>query len=297
MADLPETETAGTRAGIVIVTGMSGAGKSSALKTLEDMGFEAVDNLPLSLLADLGGARRPESAPLAIGVDIRTRDFAVSSVLAEIDRLAESSDTTVELVFLDCDDEMLRRRYSETRRRHPLSVDRRITDGIDRERALVSPLRDRADFVIDSTHLELHELRRLLSGHFEGLRRSAFAISVISFSYRHGVPREADLVFDVRFLRNPHYEDGLRDRTGLDPEVGGFVAGDDGFEEFFERLTSLLEPLLPRFQREGKSYLTIAVGCTGGRHRSVFVAQRLGEWLRNRGETVNISHREIATES
>jgi len=275
---------------------MSGAGKSTALKTLEDIGFEAVDNLPISLLADVVATRRTLSSALAIGVDIRTRDFAVEAVFAEIDQLAVVNDKKVALVFLDCDNEILRRRYSETRRRHPLAMDRKVLDGIVRERTLVSPLRDKADIVIDSTMLEIYQLRNILNNHFNQSRRSAFVVTVISFSYRHGVPRESDLVFDVRFLRNPHYEKALRPRTGLDPEVGEFVESDRSFEEFFNSLTSLLGPLLPRYQKEGKSYLTIAVGCTGGKHRSVFVAKKLGEWLRNSGEVVNISHREILTD-
>ena len=283
-------------ASVVLVTGMSGAGKSTALKTLEDIGFEAVDNLPISLLADVVATRRTLSSALAIGVDIRTRDFAVEAVFAEIDQLAVVNDKKVALVFLDCDNEILRRRYSETRRRHPLAMDRKVLDGIVRERTLVSPLRDKADIVIDSTMLEIYQLRNILNNHFNQSRRSAFVVTVISFSYRHGVPRESDLVFDVRFLRNPHYEKALRPRTGLDPEVGEFVESDRSFEEFFNSLTSLLGPLLPRYQKEGKSYLTIAVGCTGGKHRSVFVAKKLGEWLRNSGEVVNISHREILTD-
>ena len=282
---------------VVIVTGMSGAGKSTALKTLEDIGFEAVDNLPLSLVADVVATRRTQGSALAIGVDIRTRDFAVKAVYSEIDQLTAVSDKNVALIFLDCDNEILRRRYSETRRRHPLAMDRRILDGIVRERALVSPLRDKADLVIDSTMLEISQLKNILINHFNQSERSTFLITVISFSYRHGVPRESDLVFDVRFLRNPHYENALRSRTGLDFEVGEFVKSDCSFEVFFNSLTSLLEPLLPRYQNEGKSYLTIAVGCTGGKHRSVFVAKKLGEWLRNSGEVVNISHREILTEA
>lgn len=281
-------------ANVVLVTGMSGAGKSSALKALEDLGYEAVDNLPLSLLADLVGTRRPHSRPLAIGADIRTQDFAVAPFIEEIDRLMEFPGIDIRMLFLDCDNEVLRRRYTETRRRHPLAADRRVTDGIRRERTMISPLMERADLTLDTSQLELHDLRRILTGHFEKAGASPFTVFVMSFSYRQGLPREADLVFDVRFLKNPHYQEDLRNKTGLDQAVGEFIAGDPDFSTFFNRLTSLLTPLLPRYKNEGKTYLTIAVGCTGGRHRSVYVAERLRSWLQDQKERVNIAHREIA---
>ena len=278
---------------VVLVTGMSGAGKSSALKALEDLGYEAVDNLPISLLDSLiaGAAARPR--PLAIGVDIRTRDFAAGSVLQELDELIRHKELDVRLLFLDCRTGVLQQRYSETRRRHPLAADRPVIDGIRHERTLVAPLRDRADLVLDTSDLTIADTRRALEGHFRLEAAPGLALFVISFAYRYGVPREADLVFDVRFLANPHYEPEMRGLTGLDPEVGRFVAADPGFPVFFDALTALLGPLLPRFAQEGKSYLTIAIGCTGGKHRSVYVAERLAAWLAAEGRPAGVLHRDI----
>ena len=288
---------------LLLITGMSGAGKSTTLKTLEDLGYEAVDNLPLSLVSDLVGLPGQHAGPLAIGVDIRTRDFGIDLFSRELDMLLDRGDLNVGLVFLDCDDEVLRQRYTETRRRHPMSErnrnsdgstpERRVSDGIAHERNLVTPLRDRADLVIDTSHLTLNEFRRVLTGHFGNDAASSFSVSVVSFSYRRGIPREADLVFDVRFLSNPYYEKDLRDLTGLDVNVGSFIAADPDFSTFYGSLIQLIEPLFPRFRAEGKSYLTIAIGCTGGQHRSVYVAERLNAWLVSRGESVTISHREI----
>lgn len=277
---------------VAVITGMSGAGKTSALKALEDIGYEAVDNLPLSLLGKLV---RPGDArwPLAIGIDIRTRDFGVDPVRHVIDSLRDRGGLDVRLVFIDCEDEVLRRRFTETRRRHPLAVDRPLADGIRHERRLVSPLRDGADIVIDTSLLPPADLKRLLEHHFALSERSGLVVFVSSFAYRQGLPREADLVFDVRFLKNPHYNDELRPRTGTDADVAAFIAGDPAFPAFFDGLAELIGPLLPRYEAEGKSYLTIAVGCTGGRHRSVFVAERLTEWLRARGERVELRHREL----
>jgi UPF0042 nucleotide-binding protein len=278
---------------LVLVTGMSGAGRSIALKAFEDIGYEAVDNLPLSLLGALVNPAVGKRKALAIGVDVRTRDFGAQPFLDELDALMSRPDLHVSLIFLDCEDDVLRRRYTETRRRHPLAADRPVMDGIEHERRLISPLRARADLVIDTSHLSLHELRRTLQGHFALDVDSTLAIFVVSFSYRHGIPRESDLVFDVRFLANPHYDPALRPLSGTDPAIGAFIEADPGYAPFFRSLTGLIEPLLPRFRTEGKSYLTIAIGCTGGQHRSVYVAERLAEWLRARGQHVGIAHRDV----
>ena len=289
-ADTADVDTA---IPVVIVTGMSGAGRSTALKALEDLGYEAVDNLPLSLLSSLltpgtGGGR-----PLAIGVDARTRDFGAAPFLEELDGLIRMEAFRVRLLFLDCDSEVLQRRFSETRRRHPVTPDRRVTDGIAHERTLLAPLRDRADEVIDTTDMTIGELKRLLDSNYALERAPGLAVFVTSFAYRHGLPHEADLVFDVRFLKNPHYVDELRPQSGLDRPVGDFIEQDPDLEEYFRHLTQLLEPLLPRFDAEGKSYLTIAVGCTGGKHRSVYTAERLGAWLAEKGERVSVNHRDL----
>jgi UPF0042 nucleotide-binding protein len=280
------------RGRLLVVTGMSGAGRSTALRVLEDMGYEAVDNLPLSLLPDLlhNPGHRP---PLAIGVDVRTRDFGVPALIGALDRLVAEHRIELRVVFLDCEDDRLVRRYTETRRRHPLAGDRPVTDGIALERQRVSPLRDRADLVIDTTALSPGDLKRLLHGHFARDAVPGITIFVTSFSYRHGLPRDADLVLDVRFLRNPHYVAALRPLTGHDAEVGAFIAADADFQPFFERLCAWLQPLVTRYESEGKSYLTIAFGCTGGRHRSVFVAERLAQWLGQQGRPVAIGHRDL----
>lgn len=286
--------TSGRRPQVLLVTGLSGAGHTTALKILEDIGYEAVDNLPLSLLSALTRSGNGFDRPIAIGVDSRTRDFSADALADQLDRLKADAGSEVRLIFLTCSDETLQRRFTETRRRHPLALDRPVADGIRNERLLMAPLRERADLVVDTTDLAINDLRQVLRGHFTLDRKPGAAIAVVSFSYRHGLPREADLVFDVRFLRNPHYEPSMRDLTGQDAEVGRFVEADPAFGPFFESMTGLLLPLLPCFEREGKSYLTIAVGCTGGRHRSVFTAERLAEWLRNQGQEVSLRHRDVA---
>lgn len=277
---------------LLVVTGMSGAGRATALKTLEDMGYEAVDNLPLSLLPALIGPQIARS-PLAVGVDVRTRDFAVPALVEALDRLVAEHQLDLRMVFLDCDDELLVRRYTETRRRHPLAADRPVADGVRLERQRVWPLRDRADLVIDTSALTPADLKRLLQGHFARDAMPGITVFVISFSYRHGLPRDADLVFDMRFLRNPHYVAALRGQTGRDPAVGAFIEGDADFPRLFAALCQWLDELLPRYEREGKSYLTIAIGCTGGRHRSVYVAERLTQWFEAKGRSVACVHRDL----
>jgi UPF0042 nucleotide-binding protein len=275
---------------------MSGAGRSTALKSLEDLGFEAVDNLPLSLLATVAGTDTAALHPIAIGIDVRTRDFGIDAFLAALGPLLGEHRRELRVVFLDCDDELLRRRYTETRRRHPLAGDRPVIDGIRLERQRVSPLREHADLVIDTSALTAAELRRLLRDHFTLDGMPSVAVFVRSFSYRNGLPRDADVVVDVRFLRNPHYVAELKPLTGLDPAVARYVEADPDFGRFFEGLTTWLLPLVPRYEREGKTYLTIAIGCTGGRHRSVTVAERLAQRLREAGQRVEIGHRDLGAE-
>ncbi|KAA0675773.1 RNase adapter RapZ [Roseomonas genomospecies 6] len=284
---------AGQGGKLVLVTGMSGAGMSVALKALEDLGYEAVDNLRLSLVPALLEQADPRKRPLALVIDSRTRDFSAHAMLEEVEALKAHAELDVRLVFLDCGDETLQRRFTETRRRHPLAIDRPVPDGIQLERAMLLPLKQQADVTIDTTQLSIHDLRRILAGNFQIGTQTALQVFVTSFSFRLGLPREADLVFDVRFLTNPHYDPELRPLTGLDPRVAARVEGDPDFAEFFRHLTDLLQPLLPRYNQEGKSYLTIAVGCTGGKHRSVFVAERLAAWLDGLGLKVGLSHREL----
>jgi UPF0042 nucleotide-binding protein len=276
---------------LLIITGLSGGGHTTALRLLEDIGYEAVDNLPLSLLGNVtsGAAHQP----IAIGIDSRTRGFSPAALAEQLAHL-KAGGRDVRLIFLVCSDEVLQRRFTETRRRHPLAVDRPVADGIRRERELLAPLHEMADLVIDTSELRIGDLKRALTSHFAADRTASLAIAVISFSYRQGLPREADLVLDARFLRNPHYEAALRDLTGRDAEVVRFIEADSGFAPFFAGLTGLLLPLLPRFEQEGKSYLTLAVGCTGGKHRSVMVAERLAAWLRAQGQSVELRHRDLA---
>lgn len=288
---------AGQPGRLVLVTGLSGAGMSVALKALEDLGYEAVDNLRLSLVPALIQQADPRRRPLALVIDSRTRDFSADAVLEQVESLKRRADLDVRLVFLDCGDEVLQRRFTETRRRHPLAIDRPVPDGIQRERALLFPLKQQADVTVDTSLLSIHELRRILAGHFQIGAQAALQVFVTSFSFRLGLPREADLVFDVRFLANPHYDPLLRPLTGLDPPVAARVAGDPDFPDFFRHLTDLLRPLLPRYNQEGKSYLTIAVGCTGGRHRSVFVAEKLAAWLGELGLKVGLSHRDLVRQT
>ncbi len=277
---------------IVLVTGMSGAGRSSTLHVFEDLAFEAVDNLPLSFLGDLirGGAADRE---LAIGVDIRTRDFDGDAFKQELERLRTDADHTVSTIFLDCDEEVLVKRYTETRRRHPLAADRPLAVGIRLERRLLAPIREFADTVIDTSELSPWMLKRQLVAQYGREDTLGLSVVVTSFSYRRGVPREADMVFDARFLRNPHYDDTLRPLTGRDSRVGSYIEEDPDYAAFMGQLMAMFELLLPRFESEGKSYLTIAIGCTGGRHRSVYLTEQLGAWIEKQNARVQLYHRDL----
>jgi UPF0042 nucleotide-binding protein len=277
---------------IVLVTGMSGAGRSSTLHVFEDIGFEAVDNLPFSLLTSLANGAASGQA-LAIGVDIRTRDFADDAFERGLMRLREHGEFSVSTIFLDCDEDVLIKRYTETRRRHPLADDRPLADGIKLERRMLEPARDRAEILIDTSRLTPWMLKRQLMERFAQKDVSVLSIFVTSFSYRQGVPREADLVFDVRFLRNPHYDSKLRPLTGRDLRVANYIAEDPDFTRYMESLKAMLDLLLPRFEAEGKSYLTIAIGCTGGKHRSVYVSELLGKWIEQMGKRIQLHHRDL----
>ena len=285
-----------TRRPFVIVPGLSGAGRGTALKALEDMGYVAVDNVPLPLLGDLmrstAGIPGEMATPLAFGIDTRTFGFDPHDLVRRMRELRLRDDIAARLLVLDCDSEALLRRYTESRRPHPMAPDRPVKDGIADERLLIGWVRDSADLVVDTSALSPHAFKQVLGGHFALAGGPVLRLAVMSFSYRRGLPREADLVFDVRFLRNPHYVPALKPLTGRNPDVAAFVASDPGYQPFIEALRSLIGPLLPRFDTEGKSYLTIAVGCTGGRHRSVTVAEELAGWLRSTGRSVTLSHRD-----
>ena len=282
---------------ILIVSGMSGAGKSSTLKALEDMDYEAVDNLPLGLVETLlasaeGGDAPPR--PLAFGIDTRTRSFDAEALVARL-RALRSEGVDIRLLYLDCSDDELTRRFSETRRRHPLAVDRPAADGIGRERSLTAPLRRWADMVIDTTGLSVADLRRRIGERLGRQGEGGLTVTIESFGFAAGLPRDADLVFDMRFLANPHWDVALRPLTGEDPAVAAFVAADPAFAPAVDRIADLLLTLLPGYGAEGKAYLTIAVGCTGGRHRSVAVARELHARLTAAGHAPFLVHRDVAS--
>jgi len=275
---------------VVLVSGLSGSGKATILRAFEDLGYEAVDNPPLPLLPSL--VSRSERK-LAVGIDARTRGFDGTAVLDALAALRCNPALAPALVFAEADEAVLLRRFTESRRRHPLAPSGKVAEGIAAERAVTLPLREAADLVVDTSETTPAALRRLISGHFGAEAESGLAVTVISFAYAAGLPREADLVFDVRFLRNPHYVPALSRLTGRDPEVGAYVEADPDFVPFFSRICDLLMLLLPRYRQEGKSYATIAVGCTGGRHRSVHVVERLNEVLGKAGWRVETTHREL----
>ncbi len=277
---------------VVLVTGVSGAGKSSALKAFEDMGYEAIDNVPISLIDRLIAPGSFEDHT-AIGIDIRTRDFNPKAVLKKIAGLIRRQEADIDMVFLDCEDDILVRRYEETRRRHPLALDRPVLDGIRQERLQIEALRERASFLIDTSDMKLGDLKRTLDGQFGLQNVAGLSVFISSFGFKYGLLRDADLVFDVRFLKNPYYDISLRLLSGKDKVVQDYIASDDGFELFFERLLELLNFLLDRYEAEGKSYLTIAIGCTGGQHRSVFAAEWLAKLLRGHKFPIQVQHRDV----
>lgn len=271
---------------LVFVTGYSGAGLSSVLKNLEDFGYEVFDNFPLSLieqlLGDKGGRKN-----IAIGIDTRTRGFSPEKLSA----LSKKHDAN--LLFITCDESALQRRFKETRRPHPMGRDKSVKAGIAKEREILGDLQKQADLTIDTTRLSVHDLRHMLEGHYGIDTKGDLIITVMSFGFRHGLPREADLVMDVRFLSNPHWEKDLRPMTGLDQKVAEFIQGDQDYEGFVEEFQTLLERLLPRYKKEGKHYLTIAIGCTGGRHRSVHMGTRIKDWLTRGEHAVTLEHRDL----
>ncbi|TPG42925.1 RNase adapter RapZ [Sphingomonas koreensis] len=284
---------------ILLVTGLSGAGKSTVLKTLEDLGWEVVDNLPLLLLDRLLASPLPDGVsqderPLALGFGAQTRDFDPERIVQRIKKLREEHGSDIGTLFLDCSGSELERRYSETRRRHPLALDRPASDGIARDRELLAPLRRWANRLIDTTTLSANELAQQVRSTFARDRLGGPTLSIMSFGYARGLPSNADLVFDMRFLRNPHWDEALRPGTGLDADVSAYVAADPAYEAAMAQIESLLLLLLPRYRAEGKAYVTIAFGCTGGRHRSVHVAERMASRLRAGGFSPTVAHRDLA---
>jgi UPF0042 nucleotide-binding protein len=264
---------------------------------LEDMGFSAFDNCPLSLLPALLEQEKVTVRPLAISFDTRARNFDPAALLATINELKLGADWNVKTLFLSADDSALLKRYSETRRKHPLARDRAVADGIAAEKSLLFPLKHDAGHVVDTTDYTVHDLRRFIEGFAGGMLHGRLNMSVMSFSYRHGLPREADLVFDVRFLRNPNWDAALKAKTGLSQDVQDYVREDDAYMAFIGYIKSMLELLVPRYQSEGKSYLTVAFGCTGGKHRSVTVAEEISAFLKGKNINLVTHHREIKQEA
>lgn len=290
---LPYTDT-GRDLEVTIITGMSGAGRSEAADVLEDLGFFVIDNLPTALISKVAELARGSGRPsrYALGVDVRAGAF-----VEELDRALEelrAQRIRTRVLFLDASGPALVRRFEETRRPHPLGGHDRVVESIARERRLLSDLRGRSDLVIDTTDLNVHQLRDRLGAIFtEGSERQALRINVVSFGYKHGLPLDVDLVFDCRFLPNPHWVEELRDLPGTDPAVRAYVMAQEETPGFLEELGRLFDLLVPAFEREGKAYLSIAVGCTGGRHRSVVIAEELGAGLRGSGHTVRVHHRDL----
>jgi len=277
---------------VVLVTGPAGAGRSTAVRALEDLGFEAIDNMPLSLLPHLidGPAL---TRPLAMGIDTRNRDFGIEALIEAIDRLAARSDIAEQVLYLDCAEDELIRRYSETRRRHPMAPSDQPETGIRRERELLGPIRSRADVLIDTGGMSIHDLKAEIERWFAPRGGRLLGITLQSFSYKRGLPRGLDMVIDCRFLRNPHWDPALRALDGRDPAVAAHVLSDPRFDGFYTRLRDLTVFLLPAYRAEGKAHLAIGFGCTGGQHRSVAVVEQLAKPLAEAGWAVSKRHREL----
>jgi UPF0042 nucleotide-binding protein len=282
----------------VIITGLSGAGKSYAIKCFEDMGYFCVDNLPTTLIptfAKLCAQSSREIRRIALGIDVREGEYLVA--LPEILREIEAKDNSVELLFLEAADEALVRRYQESRRRHPLAPEGNLPEGIRAERKMLANLREVADRIIDTSHITVHQLKDLLVKSYEATgAHPAFAVSLISFGYKYGLPYDADLVFDVRFLPNPHFVADLRPLDGRSEAVREFILKHEESRHFIERLKDLLAFLIPFYQREGKAHLAVAIGCTGGRHRSVTLVEELSEFFRAQGFPPAVTHRDVDRE-
>jgi RNase adapter protein RapZ len=282
---------------VLLVTGLLGAGKSTALKVLEDLGWETIDNFPIRLLDRL--IDNPEAAesdirpPLAIGFDSRTRGFNPHKVIERVKKLTGRADLELTTLFLDCSGLELERRYNETRRRHPLADDMPAATGIAAERELMEPLRRWADLVISTTSFTANDLQAAVREQFLPLSERAMTVTVTSFGFSRGMPPSADLVFDMRFLDNPHWVDVLREQTGRDAAVGKFIRKDPAFAEAWDKIRELVLLLLPRYRAQGKAYVNVAFGCTGGRHRSVYLAELLGEVLRKAGYAPTMIHRNL----
>ena len=277
---------------LILVSGPAGAGRTTAIRSLEDLGFEAIDNLPLDLVKSVLKPKKL-NAKIAIGLDTRGRDFSVTGLLGLLTSLSSLDHVEFELLYLSCTMEVLLRRYSETRRRHPLANGNSPHEGIEQELILLEPIRTRADILIETSELTPHDLKASIKKLFLNSESNLLSVSLKSFSYKRGLPRGTDIILDCRFLKNPHWQEELRKKTGLEPDVRKFVSSDLEFSEFIERVTKLLLFLLPLFKEEGKSSVEIGFGCTGGVHRSVAVTETVAKELAASKWNVSIKHREI----
>ncbi|WP_241484095.1 RNase adapter RapZ [Ruegeria sp. ANG-R] len=277
---------------VVLVTGPSGAGRSTAIHVLEDLGFEAIDNLPMGLLVRLLVSSKP-TGPMALGIDARNRDFSTIGFIELAAKLNRMEDVDLTILYLDCSDEVLLRRFSETRRRHPVAADASPETGIRQEKELLAPIREIADTLIETSALNVHQLREEVERWFAPKGGRHLAVSIESFSYKRGLPRGLDMVFDCRFLANPYWRPELRTADGRNVDVAAYVQSDANYEAFFDRVVDLLIELLPAFREEGKAHLSVAFGCTGGQHRSVAVAEAVAKALAEGGQQVAIRHREM----
>ena len=284
----------GTRQRILLVTGMLGAGKTTTLRELEDLGWESIDNFPVRMLDRLL-AQPDASHSLAVGCDCRTRGFVPQDIIAKVKKLSARRDLQITTLFLDCAGQELERRFNETRRRHHLARDLPVASGIAAERELLSPLRQWADVLIDTTDFTTNDLKQQIRDQFAQTSPREMTVTVSSFGFARGMPPAADLVFDMRYLDNPHWEEGLREKTGQDEEVGAFIEQDAIFASSFAKMESLLLELLPRYAEQGKTYVNIAFGCTGGRHRSVYTAEKMAAALRDGGFSPTVLHRNLGS--
>lgn len=282
----------------LIITGLSGAGKSTAMKVFEDLGFFCVDNLPPALVpkfAELALTSDGRIRRAALAIDVRGGEF-FDDLFTSLDHLEETG-VEYQILFLDASDEVLVRRFEETRRKHPLAQAGGILEGIRAERERLQAVKERSDKILDTTALSVHDLRQEIMDTFvRGGREATLTVGVVSFGYKYGIPLDADLVLDCRFLPNPHYVEALRPLPGDSPEVRRFVLSQPSTQEFMRRLIELMDFLLPQYLDEGKAHLTVAIGCTGGKHRSVVLADDLGAYLEQRGFKVNLRHRDVRKE-
>ncbi len=281
---------------ILLVTGFSGAGKSSALKVLEDMGYDVIDNLPMDQVENILEEIKTLPEKLAFGLDSRTHGFSASKLLKLKKHLQKQEQRPVRLLYLFCEKDTLIRRYSETRRKHPMAKDEGYVAGIEKEDEILGDIPHFADILIDTTTTNANDLRELLQNKIGDGVENTMSIQLVSFGYKNGLPSDADMVIDVRFLKNPHWDTALKQKSGKDSEVGKYIEDDPEFEPFFTKLSELLDLVVPAHQKAGKSYFTLALGCTGGKHRSVFVVEKLASMLKGRDLVVSLQHRDLGLE-